>query len=449
VSMLIVADDLSGAADCAIGFANAGRRTVVALGADEAVQAAHDAASGRAAVIALDTDSRRLAPADAARRAAHAWRVLGGTPGVRAAQRRLYKKIDSTLRGNWVAEVAALQPLAGLAIVAPAFPATGRTVRDGRVYVRGVPLGETETWRLEHAGRTADLQPMLEEARLRTAQLGIERLRDAPADALARAIAAHIESRVQALIVDAQSEADLNLLARATLALNDAFFWVGSGGLARELAGLPELFDTEAPSPLLPAHRDGPILTLVGSLSAVSVEQCALLRERTGMTELTVPPAVLRGAANHPERAAWRAAIGAPLAAGVDLLVRIGRDDAFDPAEGAHLSMALAALVEPHIGHLAGLIATGGETARAMLSAAGIGSLELLSEVEPGVAVAQPSDDARRLTIVTKAGAFGSEHALYGAWLHLRGMQEAAQPGSRPGSQPAPQAGRAHERTSH
>jgi D-threonate/D-erythronate kinase len=454
VSMLIVADDLSGAADCAIGFANAGRRTVVALGADEAVEAAYDAAAGRLAVIALDTDSRRLAPADAASRAAQAWRVLGGAQGAHAgahaganpglggaSQRRLYKKIDSTLRGNWVAEVAALQPLAGLAIVAPAFPATGRTVREGRVFVRGVPLGETETWQLEHAGKTADLQPMLEEAGLRTALLAVESMRDRQPDVLAQAIAEHIRAGVQALIVDAQNEADLNLLARATLALRDAFFWVGSGGLARELAALPELFGDDAPAPVAAHRREGPILTLVGSLSAVSGAQCALLRERTGMAELIVPPAVLRDVESHPESAQWQAAIGAPLAAGNDLLVRIGRDDAFDPSEGAHLSTALAALVEPHVRHLAGLIATGGETARAMLSHAGIGSLELLSEVEPGVAVAQPSDDMRRLTVVTKAGAFGSDHALYGAWLHLRGAQEAARNGAQPGAQSVEQAG--------
>jgi len=460
VSMLIVADDLSGAADCAIGFANAGRRTVVALGADEAVEAANDAAADRVAVIALDTDSRRLAPADAASRAAQAWRALGGTQGANASagvgvgtsQRRLYKKIDSTLRGNWVAEVAALQPLAGLAIVAPAFPATGRTVRDGRVFVRGVPLGETETWQLEHAGKTADLQPMLEEAGLRTALFAVEPMRDLQPDLLAQALAEHARAGVQALIVDAQSEADLNLIARATLVLrevlHEAFFWVGSGGLARELAALPELFGNDAPAPVAPLRREGPILTLVGSLSAVSGAQCALLRERTGMAELVVPPAVLRNVESHPESAQWRAAIGAPLAAGSDLLVRIGRDDAFDPSEGAHLSTALAALVEPHVCHLAGLIATGGETARAMLSQAGIGSLELLSEVEPGVAVAQPSDDVRRLTVVTKAGAFGSDHALYGAWLHLRGLQEATRNGSQADSQRAAHASRAPETNS-
>jgi len=323
-----------------------------------------------------------------------------------------------------------------MALVAPAFPATGRTVRDGRVYVRGVPLGETDTWRLEHADRTADLQPMLEAAGLRTARLAVELLRGAP-QTLAQALAEQCRSGVQALIVDAETERDLNLLARVSAALDAAFFWVGSGGLARELAALPDLFDAAAPAPAAPARCDGPILTLVGSLSAVSVQQCALLHERTGMTELTIPPAVLRIGASHPDSASWQAAIGAQLATGGDLLVRIGRDDAFDPAEGAQLSNALAALVEPHIASLAGLIATGGETARAMLGAARVGSLELLSEVEPGVAVARPADDARGLLIVTKAGAFGSEHALYGAWLHLRGQHE---------QQPAPRAG-AHERT--
>jgi D-threonate/D-erythronate kinase len=106
--------------------------------------------------------------------------------------------------------------------------------------------------------------------------------------------------------------------------------------------------------------------------------------------------------------------------------LRIGRDEAFDPAEGAHLSTALAALVEPHFAKTGGLIATGGETARAMLSAAGIGSLQLLKEIEAGVAVGRPLDAGRvhRPGIVTKAGAFGTDHALYAAWLHLSNAVE-------------------------
>lgn len=457
MKLLIIADDLSGAADCAIGFANAGHRTIVTLDVVEGA-ATHARLADDVEVIAADTDTRRLTPAAAGERTARAWAALG-------AQRRLYKKIDSTLRGNWAAEVAALQTRAGLAIVAPAFPAMGRTVRGGELWVHGVPLAQTETWRLEHADRDADMAALLAQAGMRSERFDAALLYDDPR-ALARRvalIAAEGADGAQALIVDAQSEDDLRALARATLALDGAFFWVGSGGLARELATFdaPRTPDatgaTDATNPTSEASAtdataatdatgeahersddestyganstSGPILVLVGSLSAVGERQCAVLRERVGregphgLVELVVPPAVLRVGAPHEHWLQWGARIGATLGSHTDLLLRIGRDDAFDPAEGAHLSAMLAALVAPHFTKIGGLIATGGETARAMLDAAGIGSLRLIAEIEAGVAVARPhaapSEHRHRPAVVTKAGAFGTETALYAAWLHL------------------------------
>ena len=149
-------------------------------------------------------------------------------------------------------------------------------------------------------------------------------------------------------------------------------------------------------------------------------------RERGGVEELVVPPVVLREGASHSDWLAWQRQIAVSLRSGSDLLLRIGRDDAFDPAEGMQLSTALAALVEPHFAKTGGLIATGGETARAMLAAANITNLHLLAEVEAGVAVARPLDATRehRPGIVTKAGAFGTDHALYAAWLTLRNETE-------------------------
>jgi uncharacterized protein YgbK (DUF1537 family) len=412
MSMLIIADDLSGAADCAIGFASAGYRTVVTLDAVEALDAD---------VIAADTDTRRLAPAEAGARTAAVWNTL------RAPGRSLYKKIDSTLRGNWAAEVAALQPLAGLAIVAPAFPATGRTVRGGHVLVHGKPLDTTDTWKLEHAGRPAELRVMLAEAGLSAAHLDLEALREG-GDALARRIAQIAASGTQALIVDAETGEDLLTLAQVTTRMNEPLFWVGSGGLAREMASLPGLFDgktrpertTRATDTTRAAH-DAPVLILVGSLSAVSERQCAMLRERGHVHELIVPPAVLRQQERHADWSAWQARIAAKLGERGDLLLRIGRDDAFDAAEGALLSCALAALAKPHFSALGGLVATGGETARAMLGTVGVGSLELLAEIEAGVAVGRPvgANVPQHLRVVTKAGAFGTDHALYAAWRYL------------------------------
>ncbi|WP_158904445.1 four-carbon acid sugar kinase family protein [Burkholderia sp. L27(2015)] len=438
MSLLIIADDLSGAADCAIGFASAGRSTVVTL----ASGAATSGAAHTAQILAADTDTRRLTPPEAAQRSVEAWQALHA-PG-----RRLYKKIDSTLRGNWAAEVAALQSLAGLAIVAPAFPATGRTLRAGRVLVHGAPLETTETWQLEGLDKPADVSAMLEAAGLRTAQIDVAAVRGAP-DALHQRIVALSRDGIQALIVDAETSEDLLALAQVTAAVTEPLFWVASGGLARELATLHALFDAvpgRVESAAEPAQQ-GAILILVGSLSAVSERQCAMLRERAGVEEMIVPPALLRAGRSDRNWAIWQARIGAQLEASADLLLRIGRDDAFDPAQGAQLSTALAALVAPHFAHVAGLIATGGETARAMLSEAGIDSLELLAEIEAGVAVARPcrspselhrephglshdpshdsSHDAaprssHRPAVVTKAGAFGTEHALYAAYLHLR-----------------------------
>ncbi|WP_322045563.1 four-carbon acid sugar kinase family protein [Paraburkholderia sp. J67] len=420
MKLLIIADDLSGAADCAIGFANAGHRTVVTLDPSDAAHAAD--------VIAADTDTRRLTPADAAGRTAQAFAALG-------RERRLYKKIDSTLRGNWAAEVAALQAHAGLAIVAPAFPATGRTVRGGALLVHGVPLEQTETWQLEHAGRSADMAAMLAAAGLKSERFNAALLHHEPRALARRAalIAAEGADGAQALIVDAQSADDLRALAHATLALESAFFWVGSGGLARELAtlDLPRADDTRDTE--TEDHGvSGPVLVLVGSLSAVGERQCAVLRERVGLVELVVPPEVLRAGEAHADWPHWSARIGATLGAAgsdtrADLLLRIGRDEAFDPAEGAHLSAMLAALVVPHFATLGGLIATGGETARAMLDAAGIGSLRLIAEIEAGVAVARPlmqtEGRSHRPAVVTKAGAFGTDDALYAAWRHLGDMR--------------------------
>ena len=123
-SMFILADDLSGAADCAVGGVRAGLTSVVLL---------DDSACGPAQVIAIDADTRHRSPRVSRAVNAALWRSHSA-PG-----RLFYKKIDSTLRGNFATDMSALAG-AGVAIVAPAFPASGRTTRDGRVFVNGEPL---------------------------------------------------------------------------------------------------------------------------------------------------------------------------------------------------------------------------------------------------------------------------------------------------------------------
>ncbi|MBH3436325.1 four-carbon acid sugar kinase family protein [Pseudomonas citronellolis] len=412
MTLLISADDLAGGAEGAGGFASRGGRSLVMLDARPT--------QAQVEVIAVDTDSRRLDAAQAAQRSVAAFHALA-RPG-----QRLYKKIDSTLRGNWAAEVAALHPLAGLALVAPAFPEMGRTVRAGQVLVHGAPLESTDTWRLEHADAPADMARMLGAAGLRVEHCALEQLRQS-AGQVARIIQSAMERGVQALIFDAETAEDLRLLARETARAELRAFWVGSGGLARQI--------TEAPSPsssqtaaVETGHLPSQLATVVlaGSLSAVADRQCEELQRRSDILQLSLPPAVLRQGSEHADWPDWQAQVGALLEQGRDLLLRIGRDERPDPAEGALLSANLAALLKPHFHRVGGLVATGGETARAMLGAVGIAGLQLVGEIEAGSVLSHPLAPAggHRPGIVTKAGAFGSPEALYRAWRHLRDAQQ-------------------------
>ena len=136
-SILIIADDLTGAADCAVQFRQAGFSAVVL-----AQPASHRSPWPRAQVVSLSLNTRDASPAAVRRiweRQAPAIRVL-------AQDALVYHKIDSTLRGHPALEVRLLLSCLGAAsaIIAPAFPKLGRHTVDGVHRVDGLPLAETE-----------------------------------------------------------------------------------------------------------------------------------------------------------------------------------------------------------------------------------------------------------------------------------------------------------------
>lgn len=116
--VLLLADDLTGALEVGARFEN----SVVCL---------HSGCDPR--VLVLDMESRHLPPDEAAAR------VRECCAGAHAEV--IYKKTDSTLRGNIGAELGALP--AGKIHYVPAYPAQGRTVRGGKLFVYGVPVQES------------------------------------------------------------------------------------------------------------------------------------------------------------------------------------------------------------------------------------------------------------------------------------------------------------------
>ena len=225
---LIIADDLTGAADCAIAFAKRGLESVVAW-------EKHTDAGG-VQVLSVDAGTRRLPPEQAAKLqvdvlAAHYRAGL-----------RLYKKIDSTVRGQPAAELAALLAYAPaqsegrprLAILAPAFPGTGRVTVNGSIVVQGVPLEQTPLWARDHTYASANLVEMLASAGLSAEVLPLDVVAD-PEKILAHLVMARSRG-LAAVVCDAKTEADLAAVAAGSLPLADEVIWVGSAGLAAALA---------------------------------------------------------------------------------------------------------------------------------------------------------------------------------------------------------------------
>jgi len=412
---LILADDLTGANDCAVAFARHGHTATVTWG--EA-----DPAEG---VLAIDANSRRMAPADAAARH-RALMAAWHQPGT-----ALFKKIDSTLRGQPAAELAETLAVLreadrpALALVAPAFPDTGRTTEGGRVRLHGAPLEDSSLWAREHSYPSAELRAVLATAGLGAGHLPLAGVRAGEA-ALAAALREAVAGPLPALVCDAATAGDLAAIACASLPLAGQVIWVGSGGLAAALAAAAPAGQAAVPFHAPPTSSAGGLLLVVGSLAEASRAAAARLREADGVHSFALTPALLR----EGPGAAWQAraeAIAAVLARGEDALVTIAAEPEADLAQGPALAEALAALLHPAGRHMGGLFATGGETACAVLTRLGVGGIRLLDEIEPGVPLGITRGRIG-IPVVTKAGAFGGAETIARARHRLRALLQGKEP---------------------
>ncbi|MDP9567120.1 UNVERIFIED_ORG: uncharacterized protein YgbK (DUF1537 family) [Kosakonia oryzae] len=286
--VVILADDFTGANDAGVSLAQAGMHVEVALTAGYVSQAQ---------ALIYNSDSRALTAQEAAARI-HA---LTAEIGTHYAPRWLVKKIDSTLRGNIGAEVAAMMQVlqATAAVIAPAFPQAGRITRNGQCYVQGVLLTETEfASDPKTPVQSADIGSLLAahstaECRyLQPAQL---------AEALAQATA----DAPLLLVVDAQTDADLDLIIAQTTRAATPPLLVGSAGLCDALARH------------LAPKKPAALLAIIGSMSEIAQQQLEQTATHPRVTRLLIDV----DAALDADSAAYRQAIITALRAGEHCLV--------------------------------------------------------------------------------------------------------------------------------
>lgn len=384
----IVADDLTGSGDTAVQFVRAGWRTQLSVG--RAAQALADPCIAEAEVIAVTTHSRALADSIAGQVVSEdiaALRVAG--------IKRLYKKVDSTLRGPFLAEIDAARRAwrkDAIAVVCPAFPATGRSLKDGILYVDGRPVTETSAANDPVTPVTESHLPSL----LGSSHVG-RIAGESPAE-----LAARIEAAGEIVVVDAETPDEMDSLASAIALLGERALPVGSGGLATPLARI-----------WAGSESLGAVVVVVTSQHSSARAQAASLAAAGARVWAPEPETLAEPQAwsDYVDQVLAEAQQTAPKATWVLLAPEGGYPGLDSDAVAERLgAMAARLIIECKA---AGVVATGGDGASAVLDALGAGGIALVDEVTGGMPLGTlTGGPAAGLPVVTKAGGFGAPDVL-------------------------------------
>lgn len=338
----VIADDLTGALDTGVQFSNWGFT----------VQVTDDPLSSVADVVVVNTDSRGMAQGRAYELVFSVAQKVSGFDIV-------YKKTDSTLRGNVGAEIQAVLDATGeeTAFLTPCYPPTARCVRAGHLLVDGVPIDRTE---YSEDGSTRSYIPDI--------------IREGVTCPIVHQGDSDHHNHAGIVVIDSETEADLlkiarNLAGRKVLA--------GSAGLAAAIA--------EA------TVNPPPVLSVIGSRKSVTQRQTRALERRLG-AEL-IPLDMLKALNGEPQAEAVQRALDA-FGEGRDIIITSAPDQkavemTVEAADSLGLSSnelearvtdALASTARALIEKtpLSGVILSGGATTMAVCAALSVKDISII-----------------------------------------------------------------------
>ncbi|MCX8957811.1 D-threonate kinase [Erwinia psidii] len=415
--VLVVADDLTGANDTGGGLARAGARVNVLF--NPTGEGSRDDAD----VWVINTDSRACDAALAAQRTTEAvtrGRVLTGDGWI-------FKKMDSTLRGNPGAETEAalLASNAPAALVVPAVPTLGRTTRQGMCYIDGQLLSETEyaSDPKTPVSSASIITRLQEQSSLNAGLLPLDAVRQPD---LAARLAAAIAEGQRLIVLDAERQEDLHHIVRTAAALSPRPLLVGAAGLSDALSEfLGGNGNSIAALPITPGQQAA-MLAVIGSMSDIASRQIVRLQQHYPLCliDIDIRQVLCDGAGDMP----WRQQATEALQRGQHCVVRTCQQvsQRYDihalcqhyglsrQQMGEHICEFLAALVRDVVGEVQprGLYLSGGDVAIAVASGLGAEGIHLGGLVAGCVPWGQLLNSKNDLLVLTKAGGFGDENTL-------------------------------------
>jgi len=383
---LVIADDLTGSNDTGIKMSKTGLKTEVTL---------EPKPEKNPNSIVLDTESRTIMPNEAFNKV----KLMTEKVLKKNDFQLVYKKIDSTLRGNIVEEVRAItqvyQP--EKIIIAPAYPKIDRFTKDSVQFLKEQPLMQTEA-------KHDPLNPIWTD---NIAELFQKEFADNITSYSTKQIREDTKLTDNYIhIFDIVNDQQFELLARSLLRKKEKYLYVGSAGFAEAI------FKT--------LQEKLPLVAVIGSSSEKTIKQINYAQKQ-GVSVIELATKSLMES-SFIER--YKNMIVKSVQNKEDVILTVNKDKTFlskkdfevNFSVGQSIKETLAqitvsALNEVNIG---GLFLSGGDTAAEVIKKLeGNGCLiekELITGTVQSTLIGGSFDG---LKLITKAGAFGETKDLY------------------------------------
>lgn len=417
---LLIADDLTGGADAGAQFAKRGLNTLLISGKDHPEVDFSKYSS--LDVLVINTDSRGLSPEKASSLLSNLFKNYD-----REIFSIIYKKIDSTLRGNIGYEIDAIlkKMNRALCFVAPSYPEQNRRLVGGIMIVGEKPLALTEV----AIGTTSPLQEshvyklLQRQSQHPVGWIDLTYVAST-SEGLKKAVEGARRKGNRIIIFDAVSRQDLTNVAEVGFLPKKKPVFVGSAGLAEEVAKQIAPSSIKPPPPLKHGERNFKhILIVSGTISSVTHQQLKRI-EQMGIPSYSLNKYILVcDESGKAVRRELSKKVAMALSRGMVILKttpeRLQASHSSDfpihlKIVRALADIALSALELSKVDRKdLILILTGGDTAQGIIDGLGNEGIEIEGEVLEGVVMGRIIGRGwDGLNIITKAGAFGQENVL-------------------------------------
>ncbi|MBD1382640.1 four-carbon acid sugar kinase family protein [Metabacillus arenae] len=417
----VIADDLTGASDCSGQLIQFGLHVSVMIKPSSGLIQERD-------VLVFNSDSRSLSGSGAYQKVRDICDKIKGLP-----IDILYKKIDSTMRGNIGQELNAIKDVfqPDFVFIAPAYPQMGRQVIDGIHYLNHTQIHETEFSTDPKTPVTESYIPKLIQCQSnqKTGLLSYRDLRKGITHVSDRLVGFKKEN-ISYIVVDSIEDSDLELFTQMVSQMKYSVIWTGSACLMNYL---PKAYGLESVNPEWSISKSNtPVFLVIGSVSKVGRKQLShllLSKEAIGVElqssaviqdEMTKQKEIERLKKEIKEAFLANRNVAFFSCGNVKETHEAGEKYGLNQVEISNeisriLGQTAAQVIkECKVHHL---FLTGGDTAYQVMDQLGVNEFQVINEIEPGIPIGKLSN-YEDMYAVTKAGNFGTVEVLSKA-VHL------------------------------